>query len=107
MATTVYTQEVLVKRTPESRKYTMDFSLQPEIKAGDTIVTINSITAVALDASLLTPPTLGTQAIASGGQQVTVVISGSADPSVWEIRFVVTTALGSVLEGVGTLDVQA
>lgn len=97
----------LIKRSPEVRTYTMDFSRLPELVNGDTIDTITSLTPTEEslpDASV--DLTLTDQTVAGSGQTVTFTASGGTSGLIYKITVVVVTVGGATLCGVGYLEVN-
>jgi len=89
------------KYAGETRNYSFQFNQRTEIINGDTISSINSITAT----PTTTPPlSLGTQTIS--GTQVLCVISSGLSGTTYYVSCLITTSSGAVLECFGSLLVQ-
>ena len=97
----------LVKREEEVRYYVMDFSLLPEIVAGDTVSSVTSVT-VTTSTYGASPSdlTLSNEGVASGNKGAQVEISGGIDGSMYQLSFEVLTANGDTLVGIGYLYVD-
>ena len=89
------------KYPDESREYTFDFAPQKEIRAGDTIATVDSVTATTGDGEL----TIGTPA--STDKTVVVRISEGTAGQDYILLATVTTAAANVLVVEGLLKVRS
>ncbi len=99
------TMTTLFMRPGELAFYTMDLSALPELVAGDTIASINSITLTPLTvgASALT---LTNQAITANLKGVRVEIGGAVTEANYRVRVSVTTTAGLIKGGRGILVVN-
>jgi len=89
----------LQKYPSELRTFSFAFSAFSEIVSGDTIASIDSITASP------TGLTLGSQSIS--GSTVRVVISGGTEGATYTVNCLVTTSSGAKIEGQGLLFILA
>jgi hypothetical protein len=96
---------ILTKRAAEIRQYTLDFSLLPEIAAGDTLTgtpTWQCTTAIGTggktsDLAFTTP------AVHPGNKAADVKIAAGLDGVTYTISATVTTTAGYTLVGIGYL----
>lgn len=96
----------LPKTVLESRIFLFDFSQQPEIVAGETIVGIVGGNATATPSGELV---LSAATVGSGAQagMVLVTISGGVLNSRYLLKIRVTLSNGAVIEGAGVLSIVA
>jgi hypothetical protein len=94
----------LTKRAGETRLYTMDLSLLPEIVGGDTVASVNSVNVATstpgAQPSDLTITNIAVSASpANKGAQCKV--AGGIDGATYQLSFAVTTAANYLLVGIG------
>lgn len=86
----------LIKQPGESRLYSMEFAAN--LAAGETIATVDSVTASPSGLTIGSPVANGTKA--------DVRISGGTAPTTYKVTFTVTTSASNILEAEGVLVVR-
>jgi hypothetical protein len=94
----------LVKRAGETRLYTMDLSLLPEIVGGDTVSSVNSVTVTTSSVGAqpsdinITGVAVSASPANKGAQ---CKVTGGIDGATYQLSFNVLTAAGYTLVGIG------
>jgi hypothetical protein len=94
----------LTKRAGETRLYTMDLSLLPEIVGGDTVSSVSSV-VVATSTPGAAPADLTISAIAVSASPANkgaqCKVAGGIDGATYQLTFTVITAANYTLAGIG------
>ncbi len=93
----------VVKNPGDTLLYTMDFSLQPEVIAGDTVV--SCVPTVSPEADSTGTVTVG--AVTTTTTSVSAVLSGGTDGNEYDVRFPAVLVSGRIRVLVGSLLVRA
>jgi hypothetical protein len=99
---------ILLKRTDESRVYTMDFSQMPELTAGDTLASVSYVHCInARGAGTSTTDlTITSPQLTANGKGAQANIAGGIDGGLYHVKFEVLTGAGHTLSDVGHLQVS-